>query len=705
MKSSWISATIDVLSRNRLPIVRGAEATECGLACITMVARYYGHDVDLNGMRRRFSLSMSGATLRSMMTMADSIGLTTRALRVEVATLRQLRTPAILHWNLDHFVVLASARGRRYIVHDPASGRRKLSHRDVSSCFSGVVLELAPEGDRKRTRARQKVRLRDLWSRIDGFWRAIAQILLLSILLQIAVFSAPFYLQLTVDEGIQAGDMDLLTVLALGFGALMIVQIGVGTARSLAIAFVAFLLSYQMTGNTVRHLVRLRTEFFEKRHIGDILSRIGSIAPIREVLTRGLVATVIDGLMAIVAAAILFIYSSVLALVVVISILISLGITYSFYPMQRLRTEEQIVAAAREQSNLIETIRGSTVVKMMGGELDREATWRNLMASATNAAYSVSKLSIWMNSAQGWVTGMQTIVVVYLGARMIVNGDGLTVGMLFAFLSYRQTFSTRCIALINQLVEFSYLKLHLERIGDIVQAPRDVAQSDNLVAVDVRGQIRLEGISFRYGASDRLVLTDVTLDVSPGSLVVITGASGGGKTTLLKIVLGLYAPVSGEIYLDGARASPSIWRSWRRCVGVVAQDDRLFAGTVADNVAFFEPRVDMKRVEAACVGARVHDEVLAMPMQYRSLVGDMGSALSAGQRQRIMLARALYREPKILVLDEGTANLDAKTEHEVVELVASLSITRVVVAHRSALIESADVVYKVQDGKVAELLE
>lgn len=514
------------------------------------------------------------------------------------------------------------------------------------------------------------------------------------------MFAAPFYLQLTVDEAIQSGDRDLMTVLALGFGGLVAIQVGITALRSWALQSIGFLMSFQMIGNLVHHLLRLKTEFFEKRHVGDVLSRIDSVRPIQNAITQGVVSTLIDGAMAIVAAVILFVYSPALAALVLGTVALGLGATFAFYPAQRLRTEDQIVATAKERTHLIESVKASTVVKLMGREAEREGHWRNLYADVTNAAFAVGKLSIGMTACQGLVSGLQTIVVVYVASRQILAGDGFSVGMLFAFLSYRQTFTDRSVALINQLVQFSYLRLHLARVGDVVHAERESAGPEVGPAAAVRGGTSARGLSFRYGSGDPLVLDGVDLDIEPGSFVALTGPSGGGKTTLLKLMLGLYPPTAGDILLDGSPATRSSWSAWRRHVGVVSQEDQLLSGTIADNIAFFDPHLDMGKVQQAAAAARVHEDIARMPMQYLSIVGDMGTGLSGGQRQRVLLARALYREPKLLFLDEGTANLDEETEAEIVELIVRMSVTRIVVAHRPALIDAADEVYRVADGNV-----
>lgn len=416
--------------------------------------------------------------------------------------------------------------------------------------------------------------------------------------------------------------------------------------------------------------------------------------------TRGFIAVLIDGAMAIAAVIILLFYSPLLTAVVVGAVALNLAFAWAIFPALKARTEEQIVERAREQSHIMETVRAATTIKVMGREAERESAWRNLYSNVINAAVSVGKFQISIGFSQMLVTGLQSVLVIYLGARSVVEGDGFSVGMLVAFLSFRQTFTDRANALISQGIQFKFLALHLERLSDIIASPAD--EDHGLVAPPFAGDggIRLRDLSFRYGAGDRIIIESLNLTIEPGEFVAITGPSGGGKTTLLKLLLGLQKPTSGVVELGGMEANPGLWRSWREQVGVVAQDDRLLSGTIADNIGFFDPDLDMERVVEAATAAQVNNDISRMPMQYLSLVGDMGSALSGGQKQRILLARALYRRPRILVLDEGTANLDVETEETIADLLQTLDLTRIVVAHRPALLTRADRVLVMNHGRL-----
>lgn len=679
-----------------LPVIIAAEAAECGLACLAMIGGYHGHDVDLNGLRQRFPISIGGVTLKGLMELARSLQLAPRALRVGMDAIGKLALPAILHWDLNHFVVLKSIAKKGVVIHDPALGSRSLELAEFSSHYTGVAVELAPAQDFTPVVAKSPLKLSGLWSKLTGLWPSIFQILALSVAYQVATFALPFHMQLVVDEAIGRSDYDLLTILALGFGALTILHSGLEALRSWILRVTGSMMLYQVAGNIVRHLIRLPLSYFEKRHIGDIMSRIESTNSVQDAVTRGMAAALVDGVMSIILAWILFVYSPLLAGVVVGSLLLTVGASLIFYPMMRVQVERRALASAREQSHLMETMRASATIKLMGAETQRESGWLNRYAAVTSASISFGKTEITLKFIQNAIIGLQTVLVIYLGAKQTLDADGFSIGMLVAFMSFRQTFSDRTMSLISETIQFRLLGFHLGRIADIVTSEADPCVSAKpALQHDVRGGVEMRNVCFSYGAGDAAVLDGLNLRIEPGEFVAITGPSGSGKSTLFKLMMGLHQPVSGQVLLDGRPATPDMWKAWRSQVGVVAQDDQLISGSIADNIAFFDHDLNMVAVCQAAMAAGIHDEIMRMPMQYLSLVGEMGAALSGGQKQRILLARALYRRPRVLLLDEGTANLDEASEMRIVDLLDSLDVTRVVIAHRPALIQRAQRVIRI----------
>ena len=674
-----------------LPVVLQTEVTECGLACITMIGRYHGHDIDLNVLRKRHLISMTGASLKSIMAIASTLQLAARPLKVELDQLHKLQLPAILHWDLNHYVVLKSVKGGKVQIIDPGIGLRSMSLSKVSDHFTGIALELTPTAEFAPQEARLKPHLSLLWTRLVGLKRAIFQTLTLSIILQIIVITAPFYLQLVVDGALAQKNYGLLKALALGFGGLMILRAISEAVRSWAILIYGNQMSLQMVGNVFRHLIRLPTSYFEKRHVGDIISRMGSTVPIQEALTQTIVSVLIDGVMAILMLAILYFYSPLLGTIVLISVALLTLSTLLIYPHLRRTQEEAIYTKAIENTHVIESIRASTTVKLFGREAQREAAWRNLYTDFINANVEYGKFTIWQKFAETLLTGLQIVIVVWAAAAMMMGeGSGFTLGMLVAFLAYRQYFTDSVTQLLQKGIEFRLLSLHLDRLSDIIFSEEEDIEDIRQAAPELTGAIELENVSFRYSDTDRWIVKDYNLNLTPGSMTTLTGLSGGGKTTLLKLILGLYQPTSGRILVDGQPLSEIGIQNWRSKIGVVMQDDKLLSGTIADNISFFDPEMDMKKVVEAAKKAQIHDEITAIPMNYTSMVGDMGSILSGGQKQRVLLARALYHDPKVLFLDEGTANLDTKTEKTIVEIIAKMPITRVIVAHRPAFIKASD---------------
>ena len=686
----------------RTPLIQQSEASECGLACLAMVAGRHGLVTDMPALRRRFSLSLKGATLKALMQMAEQIGFNARPLRGEVESLGQLPLPAILHWDLNHFVVLAKVSrglgGRRYHIHDPARGALVLGEAEVSRHFTGVALELIKSERFQPRQEASRLKIGQLWSKMSGLWGSLRQVLLLSVVLQAVALATPFYLQLAVDTAFPSFDTDLLLMLALGFGGLALINMATGWLRSLILVALGSSLSYQVVTNLNRHLLRLPLPWFEKRHVGDIVSRFGSTRPIADLLARGLIAAIIDGAMAFITLALMFVYSPVLGSVAAVALLLYVGLRLAFLQALRLRNVDVITTAAKENSAFIETVRGVSAIKAFGQEGNRQRLWQQKKADAVNAEIKLGRLTAGFDAAGQFVLGLERVIFVYLAISMAMGG-AFTVGMIFAFQAYKQQFLDATMRLVEQGINYKLLSVHLNRIADIaLSRPEGGEAAPADVGAAVPGAIELRNVHFKYGAGEPDVLKGVNLKIEAGEMVALVGPSGGGKTTLLKLMMGLFEPGYGQVLVDGRPLASLAVEAWRRQIGSVTQDDTLFAGTLAENIAFFDPEIDMERVMEAARRACIDDDIMAMPMRYESMVGDMGSALSGGQKQRVLLARALYGKPAVLFIDEGTAHLDAASEAAVMKTIGALSITRVISAHRAGAIEAATNVYRVEEG-------
>ena len=682
------------------PILQ-SEAAECGLASLAMVSGAHGLHLSLAELRQRFPLSLKGAKLNHLIQIAQQLGFSTRALRLDMDDLGKLQLPCILHWDLNHFVVLAKVGRSKVTVLDPALGEKTLSFAEVSDHFTGVALELTPGSAFKPRKAAPSISVRQLTGRVTGLWRTLGQLLLLSIALQVFVVLAPFFMQWVVDQVLVSADKDLLTVLGLGFGLALLLQIGIGLLRGWSVVYLSSKLGVQWMGNVFAHALRLPMDFFEKRHLGDITSRMASVQAIQRTLTTSFVEALIDGLMAVVTFGLMLVYSWKLALVTLLAVALYACIRLIAYRPLRDGTEKQLVAAAKQQTHLLESLRGMQSVKVAGAEGLRRSTYNNLMVDTVNQEVRIAQMGLGFNSVSQLVFGLERIAVIWIGALLALS-NVFSVGMLIAFLAYKDQFAGRMAALIDKAIEFRMLRLHGERLADIVLTPPEDAELHPEFPAPSEASIEVENLGFRYADGEPWVLKECSLRIEPGESVAIVGASGCGKTTLVKLLLGLLKPSEGSIRIGGQDLHKAGPANIRKIVGAVMQDDQLFGGSLADNISFFDPQVNQARVEQAARMAAVHDEIMAMPMSYHSLIGDMGSSLSGGQKQRVILARALYRNPKLLCLDEATSHLDVGNEQLVNAAVKQLDVTRVIVAHRPETIASANRVLVMNGGKIVQ---
>ena len=666
-----------------------------------MIANAHGQHWHLMDLRHKFPQSLKGANLKQLIDHSLVLGFNARPVRLEMEELPQLRMPCILHWDLNHFVVLQKIRGNKVTLLDPALGVRVLSYTEISQHFTGIALELMPQANFKTTPTPKAFPLSMLTGKLQGFGKSALQILALALVLELFAIFMPMFNQAVVDDVLSSGDHELLSVLVAGFAIILLIQSALSYARSWWVMVLSQSVSIQWLGNVFAHLVKLPADWFSQRHLGDISSRFNAVHDIQKTLTQTTIESLLDGLMAIAALLMMFIYSPTLTWVVLSASVLYALVRWVSYSPFRHAASERLVLSGQEQSHFIETLRAMTPLKLFARENERRARWQSLMVEVMNRDFQTAKLNMGFNVARTLIFGLENLCVFWLGAKIILpsqtqdhSASVFTVGMLLAFISYKVQFTSRFSALINQGIELKMLSLHRDRLADIVLTPpeQDTPQG-NLPAHDLShlpASLELRKVSFRYSEAEPWLLYNMDLCIQAGEHVAITGASGCGKTTLLKILLGLLTPTHGSVLYGGVPISQLGMSNVRRKIGAVMQEDALLTGSISDNIAFFDLSPNLQRIEACAQLAEMHKDIARMPMGYHTLIGELGSGLSGGQKQRLLLARALYAQPSVLALDEATSHLDMHNENAVSNTLSQLKLTRIVIAHRAETIARAD---------------
>lgn len=676
--------------RKQAPPILQSEAAECGIACLAMIAHAFGKEISLFSLRQQLSISLRGTSLRDLIVGANQIGLTARPLRVEPQGLVDVRTPCILHWGFNHFVVLCGRTRQGFRINDPRVGSRVVSEREFGELFTGIALELSPTNDFKPSPAEPPTPVSKLLGHVIGLRPRLVEVLVLGLVLELFAIVPPLVIQWIIDQAISSATVDLLWLL--GFMMVMIATLHALTSavRGWAVAGLNADLGLQWTRNTFAHLLRLPIKFFERRTLGDVVSRFESIATIQRAITNDFVEAIIDGLLAVGTLAMMIAYSPALAIISISIVTVYVAVRIATYQSSLMRSREQIVHAARQESLFYESVRGIQTLRMLGKEAERVAIWGNVLTEQFNAKVSADRIAVLTKASSTWLFGIERATIICLSAMAVMTGK-FSLGMLFAFLAYREQFAARMGALIDRYFDFRLLRTHTERLADVVQAPAEPVHSGRQCTTSDEGlSVVVSNVSFRYAERDIEVLRDFTMEVNKGEWVAITGPSGCGKTTLAKLLLGLLVPTAGDIRFDGLSHADIGTSRFVDEVGAVMQDDHLFMGSIADNICFFDGAADHEWIEACAIASNIHNEILEMPMRYETYVGDTGTAISGGQRQRILLARALYRRPKLLILDEATSHLDTANEIRLNESISRLNITRIVIAHRQESIRVAD---------------
>lgn len=670
------------------------EAAECGLACCAMVAGYYRHHVSLTELRATISVSLKGVDLRGLIYCADQLNFNARPVRVELEDVGKLQLPTIVHMNFNHFVVVTKVTHKHVYISDPANGELRQSFTEFSKDFTGVALELFPNEKFEPKKKEVNLPLTSLFRNISGVKQFLAQIFLLTFTLQIFTVLVPYFVQVVVDDILLSGDTDFLFIIGCAFLFLVSFRALSVWLRGSVIIYLSSNLSLHLISRMFRHLLKLDASYFEKRHLGDIQSRFSSLDQIKELLTTEFVTALVDGVMVVATMIIMYFYSPLLTLITLLSIMLYATYRIAMVATLKKRTAEQLVNKAKEDSIFLESIRGIIPLKNFGKEPVRQSVWLNAFVKSVNSDVDVARLELSNTTLQEFLGYIEQVIIVWLAAYAILDGD-LTIGMLIAFLAFRQRVSDQARLLVDKIMEFRIITVHLQRISDIILAEPEKYHEGMGLRENFNATIELRNVSFRYADNENWVLDGVNLTINDGECVAITGPSGAGKSTLLKSMLGLLHPQHGEILFDDTDIRHIGMKYYRQNIAVVMQDDALFSGSIKDNISMFDPEANDEQVRKCAKDAGIMEDILGMPMGFSSLVGDMGSTLSGGQKQRLLVARALYKQPRLLFMDEATSHLDPITERKVNNAIRKLGITRIIIAHREETILLADRVIEI----------
>ena len=682
-----LRAMLNLRGGRKLPVVMQSERAECGLACVAMLASFHGQQHDLNTLRNRFPPSQHGATLAELMHLATAMNMSARAIRCDINELAACETPLILHWDFNHYVVLKKTTKHKIIIHDPAVGLREYPLSEAARHFTGIALEVKPNDNFNVGTFTNKHSIFSFFSNMDGLWPSITQILVLSSILQIIALSMPFYMQLVVDEVLVKHDQDLLTILAIGFFSITLISVITQALRGWCHIYLSNQLSLILGTKIFHHLLSLPVEYFYKRHMGDIVSRFGAFRPVQDFLTSSAVTVVLDGLMALTTLTMMLIYSPTLAGIVVLFLTLFLCSQLVFYRPIKHQSHEHISADARLNSSFMESLRSISAIKRANAESSRESEWQSNFVESINITVRLGKLSLNRDLIDSTLSGTANVLVIFIGAGSVLAGD-LSIGMLYAFMAYRRHLTAAITSLVRELVKYLMLSLHVERLSDIRNTPSEFPEVRLPVPID--GAIKVTNIGYRFSEHQPWVIKNLNFELGAGEVMGITGPSGCGKSTLLGIIQSLIQSQEGEIEIDGLPLSIVGAQSLRWYSSSVLQEDVLFSGTIKSNISFNTGFVNMERVREVAKIAAIDQDITNLPLGYDSQIGEMGTVLSAGQQQRVLIARALYLQPKILLLDEGTAHLDKQTEAAVMQNIRALGISCIFVSHNQTLMSLAD---------------
>jgi ATP-binding cassette subfamily B protein RaxB len=693
-----------MLKRTRFNPVLQAGFHECGLACVAMVLSSQNIPLSLQDLRRRFKFNNRGLTLRQMIEVFDQLDVLSHPTRIEMDQLGELRLPSILHWNFDHFVVLERVTGKYIEIVDPAVGRRRIRHSDVSKSFTGIALEIDGVAKPTEETGTRPLGLLDV---LPG-WRAISKlavpILFLTVALNLLTFGLPYFLKYALDTAVPAGSMSILNLALLAFFVVIATHFTLALVRVVGVTGFRRRISEHISNNLFSSLIWTKSSFFESRTTGGIITQYRSVNAITAVISDQFVSRAVDALAIVIGIVLIMAYSLTIGAIILGAVAVYYSMHYLMSRELRSRLSETIQAESRENAFFVETVGSIHAIRVFGKETARAGTWRNIRNDVENGYAAYGRLRGGLSVAQDAVVSLCWLLVAYVAVRQLIAGQ-LTIGLVTALISWVGVVISRVRDVATGLIEIELLKTHVTKLEDILCSDK-VEPQDSQLRLEASGpgfdELRVQDLWFRYGNSGDWVLEQCSLRLRPGTVTGIIGPSGAGKTTLVRLCVGLLEPSRGTIAVCDAQGRQIERGHVLPGSAIVMQNDSLFLGSIADNISFFDVEPDIDLIRECARVACIDDFIEALPMRYNSLVGQGGQGFSAGQVQRLVLARALYRRPRFLFLDEFTSNVDEALEERIISRLKGLPMTILSVAHRRGVINACDHLYELRSGRLLQ---
>lgn len=690
------------IQKHRVPEIAQQSAIECGLACLAMILTYHGREISIGELRAQSGLGRDGLSALSIVKIARNHNMRVRAISLQQSDLRNVPLPAIIHWEFNHFVVVERWTQSEVDIVDPAQGRRHLSYQEFDKSFTGVVITLEPgvHFDREATSA--KLSLREYLLQYAGQMpMAIVEVIGTSLLILGFGLISPLLTKFILDQVLPLKLSNMMLWLGAGLILMMVTQTAATLLREWLLVYLRARIDTRMMLDFFERMLSLPYKFFQVRSSGDLLARMASNTVIRDTISNQMITTFLDGSTVILYFFILFWQSRQFALLSLGMGLLQVLLLLCSGRAIRDFSRRELAAQGKSQGYMAEALAGMATLKAAGAEQQSLEQWTNLFLEQLNISVRRNYLTVLINGAQSVLRTLTPMALLWLGATQVMNGT-LSIGTMFALNTLAGAFLAPIGSLVGTGQQLQIVRTHFERLADVSTAEPEQDRAKALPPPCLSGRIRMDRVSFRYDPEASEVLHNINLTIEPGQKVALVGRTGSGKSTLGKLLLGLYLPTEGQILYDNFPLANLDLQDVRRQFGVVLQESAIFSGSVRQNVSLHDPSMPMERIVEAASMAAIHEDIARMPMGYETYVSEGGSGLSGGQRQRLAIARAIAHHPAILLLDEATSHLDVITEQQVEHNLHAVPCTQIIIAHRLSTIRDADVIIVLDRGTIVE---